>query len=239
MNLLQQTSELRQRVKNLDAVRANITEVAALQQRLNQAQQLHNVLSGVTAGANLLRSAAIQLSAPPAAAAEARRRLTVIYDRFSADAKAAALTKGHDWNILIQNSNETAAFIQRQMQEAWKSYVESLYTGDTPDNMDTTIARTDQIDQVLGRYRSAFDKFQRRAQTFPNNRYEINEAQGLADALKTIVLEFDLQVPIAVKQFLDAVSQNRAGLDLATDEVIEWLKDNGTFDRYKIIAGRK
>jgi hypothetical protein len=239
MTLLEQTSVLRQRVTSLDAVRAKIAEVAALQARHSEAQQLHSALSSVVAAVGLLRGAAIMLPVPPAAAGEARRRLTVVRDRFSADAKAAALTKGQDWDILIRNTKETTAAIQRQIQDAWRSYVESLYTGDTPNNMGATVAKTDRNDEVLSRYRSAFEQFQCKAQTFPNSREEINEAQILAGHLKTIVREFDLQVPASVKRFLDAVSQNKAGLDLATDEVIEWLKDNGTFDRYKIIAARQ
>lgn len=239
MTLSEQTSALRERVTNLDDVRANIAEVGFLQRRHNEAQQIHEDLSSVVRAADLLRNATVKVPLPPTAVGEARRRLAIIRERFAANAKAAALTKGQDWEILTRNSKDSAAAMRQQLQMSWKSYVESLYTGDTPDNMAATIARTDKNDGVLNRYRSTFAQFQLKAQTFPNSHEEIKAAKAIADRLKEIVSEFDLQVPASVKQFLDAVYQNRAGLDLATDEVVNWLKDNGTFGRYKIVAGRQ
>jgi hypothetical protein len=239
VSLSEQSSALRQRVKNLDVVRAKTAEVGKLKLRYDEAHQLESGLSNIATMAGLLRDAGITLPSTPATVKEARNRLAVVRQRFSGDPRSATLTQGQDWNVLIRTTNDVITTVHQQIQNAWKAYVKGLYTGNSPNDMAATIAKTDRNEEVLKRYRLVFEQLELKGQTFPKSREEINETKDLADRLRTIVREFDLQVPASVKRFLDEVSQNNAGLDLATSEVIDWLRENGTFHRYKIVAGRQ
>jgi hypothetical protein len=238
MTVLERILALKARVNALGDSQARFDEVNKLQDRKQEAQEVADELAAVAVNARLLRRLKIELPPPPASLEDVQARLQRIQERFANDGTAASLTRRNDWPHMITKVKETARTTNLSLSGAWKTYVKGLHTGDTPEHIRALLAPTDENAVELERYRVAYEELLRCASALPADVEQGKQAGEIAAELKKIDRRFDRDVPAAVKRFLDAVSQGNAGLDLASEDVRNWLRSKGSYAHYRITLVR-
>ena len=237
MTLLERTTSLKERCTKLENLSARIDEATTLRMRLTE---LNGAVADVPAcltSIGLLREAGIAFDKMPDALTAASSNLAKIQSRFAQNRKAAALTRGQDWNKLLQDLPAAVRALEKIAAQAWKQYVERNFAGDPPTVIESRLAQTDRNKEALKRYRLAYDGFSRAVVALPKSMGDVESVRKAAEDLASIAKDFDFDVPDAVKKFLDAVPQGGAPLILLTDEVRAWITGQGQTNRYRVISG--
>jgi hypothetical protein len=171
----------------------------------------------------------------PASVQRSAKRASGLLEKFRAEPTVVTLKKGQVWRSLLEEVDTAASDLGQALQTAWRGARKSIFAGATPTALEGQLARTAENDAALAKYRALHLDLDAVFQTVPSDQATIDEAKRLAGELARVTFNFD--VPEAVKIFLAAVqSVGGAPLALLTDEVIGWLKENHSYDAYRISA---
>jgi len=240
MTLLERIADLKRRAAEQQGRQAGLDEVQKLQPLLADARVLSRGLGIEVAQLHLLRGQGLPLPAEPAGAGarEALTTLDRLRQRFAEQRTADRLTHRQDWTRLKERT-ETARFrAATALDQAWRDFVANSYSGDKPADLERSLAPTDVNKDRLNRYRTTYQDLNGLAARRPTRREDFDRVHELARQLKELHQGFDFGVPEAVKQFLQAIANGGADLDLLTDEVRRWLQQQGSTGRYQIVAKR-
>lgn len=238
MNLVERMDTLKNRVEKLKSSQSGVNEAKLLQIRLKEIKDISVLLNHQAVRLRIFRKEGSELSEVPSNMDEANKRLSKVRERFTKNRKAENLTKGKDWEIMRNAVQETAATIKGDLSNSWRSFVIQAYSGENPNNIKNILAPTDSNNSALVRYRNGYEKLNELARNVPDSKDNFEDVRSQGIQLKAIYKEFDFDVPVEVKVFLDAVGSGGAGLELLTDKVHDWLSDNDTEVHYKIVANR-
>lgn len=225
---------LRERLARLDKLGSNVSEASDL-------EGLRGDLSGRTERLDihlknraLLAEAAIPVP-PPASLLAARKRAVAILEKFRVQTKAATLKRGQAWRSLLDEIDAGSRDLASAVTAAWRAYRQQAFAGDTPAVIRSRLARTRANDATFNEYQKLFDRLKAAFEILPSDRGAIDRIKQLAAELEAVAQGFDFAVPAEVKEFLEAVlSVNGAPLVLLTPAVVKWLKENDSFDSYRI-----
>jgi len=172
----------------------------------------------------------------PDKAAAARKTLSRLRERFSRDYRAEQLTRGREWALLSGQIRETREELDSNLRTEWRCFVDSAYSGDNPDNVESVLAATEGNRKNLVDYRRAHTELRQYARTRPESREDFARVRALARILTEIYDRFDFSVPDDVKRFLQAVASGGAGLELLTQTVLDWLHEQNTAGQYRVVS---
>lgn len=237
MTLIERIRALQHRAQQQAARQASLDEVRKLRPLLEQAQALSGRLGIEVQQLGLLRNQGIVLPNPPETAGAALRTLGRVRERFAQERRAERLTQRQDWTRFQEQTQAVCGQAAQGLNNTWRDFVTSAYSGDKPENLERTLAPTEGNRAFLSRYRETYQRLIGLARNRPVGREDFEKVRELARALNAIHQEFDLNVPDAVSRFLRAVAAGGATIDLLTDEVRAWLKDQGKSEAYRIVAG--
>jgi hypothetical protein len=202
--------------------------------------KLHDDLSTVarkfhetSAKAKMLIDAGIPIAVPPGLAKH-QELISSTAERFREKPVSTTLKQGKKWPNLLGAIGEAATATEAALTAAWKLYIgSSLFAGPPPDEEARTMAATPKNQKALEAYRRLFERFASLRSSVPASAQIVKDLRKLSADLTAI--EFDRNVPRAIKSFLDATGTTTgASLDLLTDEVREWLIKHSLFERYVI-----
>jgi hypothetical protein len=236
MTLLKKSSDLRERIERLRNNQANISETKALQGRLKEVEPVQEILADVVGKIRLLSENKIRVEPFSDQIAKAMTSLKKVQAQFKVSNKSESLTKGKGWSRLIENVESTGKELGAIATGSWNSYLGSLSTGQSLSEIENTLAKTNHNSKILVEYRELYLLFRDASTNFPIDRDDIEKIGRIVEKLLVVWTKFDLDVPDSVKSYLDSVALGGANLNLLTDEVIEWLQKNGSFNNYKIVS---
>jgi hypothetical protein len=231
--LPERVSLLRQKLTRLQSLTANANEASALATLRRELALPAEALAGLVKQEAMLGGLGVKTK-PPASLANVRRRAATIRDKFRAERKSAVLTKGTGWTTLLADGEAAAKDVQSALQQGWREFRASVYSGDTPAVIDKRLPRTPQNIKALADYQKVHAQFSALFLTVPANASTVETARALAGQLDHIAGQFDFAVGEEVKRFLAAVQSGGASLNLLTDDVVEWLAENDAADGYVI-----
>ena len=238
MSLVQRVSELKDNVVQLKNAQAGFNEAKLLQSRLVEITDTSDSLSEQVERLRLFRKNGIELLEIPSGIIEVNKRLTKIQERFKKECKAKNLTKGKDWEIMQSTVREIENTIKQDLLKSWKAYVSNAYSGETPHDLRKMLAPIDSNKSAFSRYKQSYDELNSLLKNIPDDNQGFEDVNIIATQLKAIYSDFDFNVPDVVKDFLTAVGEGGASLELLSDEVRNWLSENNTYNRYTIVAKR-
>lgn len=233
--LPERVSLLRQKLTRLQGLTANANEASELAALRRELAAPAEALANLVKQEAMLGGVGVKTK-PPASLGNLRKKAATIREKFRAERKSAVLKKGTGWTTLLADGEAATKDVQSALQAGWREFRTSVYSGDTPAVIDKRIARTPQNIQALSDYHQVHAKFSALFLTVPASASTVEAARGLAAELEQIAGKFDFAVGDEVKRFLAAVQAGGASLDLLTDDVVTWLKDNEAADGYVIRA---
>jgi hypothetical protein len=240
MTLLARIADLKRRAEAQQGRQTGLDEVNKLQPLLRDAKALAQGLGIEVTQLHLLRDQGLVPVPTNIAGADAGAALTTLdplRTRFAQDRRTERLTQGTGWTRLKEKTEAARTQAASTLDQTWRGFVSSAYGGDKPADLERNLAPTDGNNQQLQRYRSAYNELLALSRR-PGSREDFERVRELARLLREIHQGFDFSVPDAVKRFLDAMAAGGADLDLLTDEVRDWLHQQGGLGRYQIVARR-
>ena len=152
MSLIDDIKVVKSRVQDLSTVTSGLDESRALQQRLRELQGGSSLLSERVAQLVLFRTKNITIPPPPPVVDQACKRVENVKKRFTDSREAKSLTQGNDWNYLNRYLGETGIAIDVTLATTWKNYIQELFTGESPNDLNRTLAPTDANKEALDSY---------------------------------------------------------------------------------------
>jgi hypothetical protein len=225
---------LRERLFFLDRLGANVEEAGLLEDLRSDLASPAAELSRALDQRTLLVEAGIETAEPPSLET-ARKRAAALLGKFKAEQKAATLKKGIGWANLLKEIKAASTDIKSSVDSNWKGYRQSVFTGEAPSVVKGQIAFTPENNAALKAYEQYYLAFRSEFGKLPVDQASIERVKALAAKLTETAKSFDFDVPTDVKRFLEAIQGGGANLDLLTEVVLKWLKENNAFDSYRIV----
>lgn len=225
---------LRDRLVTLDQLGANVEETGLLDDLRSDLAAPAADLSRALDQRKLLVDFGIEAVAPASLEA-ARKRAAALLEKFTSERKAATLKKGVGWANLIKDIKTATSDVAASVVRSWKAYRQEVFTGEAPGVIKGRIAFTATNNATFFRYGQLYQTFRTEFDKLPADQAAIERVRALAADLTETAKAFDYDVPGEVKRFLEAVQSGGATLDLLTDAVKSWMKDNNAFDSYRIL----
>jgi hypothetical protein len=225
---------LRQRLVALDQLGANVQETSLLEDLRSDLAPLMAELNRALDQRRLLVDAGIETADPPSLET-ARKRAATLFERFTSERKAATLKKGTGWANLLKEIKGASTDLSASVIKSWKGYWQNVFTGESPAVVRGRIAFTPANRATFKAYEELHQAFRAEFEKLPADKAAIDRVQALAVKLTETATGFDFDVPAEVKRFLEAIQSGGAKLDLLTDEVLKWLKENNAFDNYRVV----
>jgi hypothetical protein len=225
---------LRERLVVLYRLGASVEETGLLEDLRSDLETPATELRRVLDQRALLEGSGIETPEPPSLET-ARRRAAALLEKFLAERKAATLKKGSGWSNLLKEITAASTDLSAVVVRSWKGYRQSVFTGEAPALVKGRIAFTPANNAAFRKYEQLHQAFRSEFDKLPTDKAAIERVKDLAARLTETAKEFDFDVPTDVKRFLEAIQAGGAKLDLLTDAVLEWLKENNAFDNYRIV----
>ncbi|MET4483769.1 hypothetical protein [Bradyrhizobium sp. F1.13.3] len=227
---------LRERLVRLDRLGSSVAEASDLEGLRGDLAGRAEKLNTHVKNQAMLVDLAIAVP-PPASLLAARKRAGGILERFRVQPKAATLKRVQAWRSMLDEIDTASRDLASAVIAAWRTYRQHVFAGDAPAVIRSRLARTKANDAAFSEYQRLFDRLKAAFETLPSDRAAIDRVKQLAADLEAVAQNFDFAVPAEVKQFLEAVlSVSGAPLALLTPEVVKWLKENDSFDNYRVSA---
>jgi hypothetical protein len=239
MTLLDRCQPLRDRLESLKASQGSSIEADNLSKRLSEARELIDSVRPVYDRVKLLQENDIEIDLSALDQADPSAPLGKIIERFTDKPEAASLTKRKDWTTLQEFASDWRKKLNAEAHRSWKGFIDHLCLGQSPEALRTTLAQTETNRRVLEQFGAIYRDLKALRDEFPEDSKTIRYALKLSDELKSASEGFDYEVPKDVKAFLAAIhKEGGASLDLLTQEVLAWLRDNQSESQYQIVGKR-
>ncbi len=234
ITLPQRAADLKARLMRVSDLSSKIQEASDLESLRQDLARRVGKLDPQIGKNSVLRVNGIVLTRP-ASVQRSAKRASGLLEKFQAEPTVATLKKGQTWRNLLEEVDTAASDLGQALQTAWRGARKSFFAGATPTALEGQLARTAENNAALAKYRALHLALDAVFQAVPSDQASVDEVKRLADELARVTFNFD--VPEAVKTFLAEVqSVGGAPLALLTDEVIDWLKKNHSYDAYRIGA---
>lgn len=162
--------------------------------------------------------------------------LEKVQSKFNETPSRQSLVFRNQWTNLEEGINIIIDQFNSNMKNAWKEYCQNYYSGETPGQLAGTIAQTDANKNLLSNFQSDFSKFESLLKTLSVKEEDFSEIKILAEKLQETIQKLDRDVPEDVMHFLNDLNQNGgATLELLTEEVLAWLKQQESFHKFKVV----
>jgi len=236
MSLINRCSALQAKRKKYVGLASSTHETASLSVNAADIQSLVGPLTDVVGLYNVYISEKIPVQHIDTINVTATAdQLKIIKDRFNQSPERSVLVKNNDWPALLNSIKAITKTIRENCQSGWTSFSESYYSSDSLQTLD--IVKTKSNLTLLAEYSLLVNELRILAKS-GNDIVSIQNFKKKGKRLKEISKQLmDIKAPEDVKKFLTAINGGGASLDLLTDEVANWLKEQGIYTKYKIVGG--
>jgi hypothetical protein len=158
-----------------------------------------------------------------------------IQNRYNQERSSDIIKKG-SYSKYLNSFSELVLDTEIKIKKEWKVYCTSLYSREPYSTLFSQF-NSPENETALNEFEPLFQEF--------SELMNLNQVSEISEETFTKVIQVgsDLSDKRSliqdnyhedVRNFLTAVENNRATLDLYTDEVINWINDNNLQDRYRI-----
>ncbi len=158
-------------------------------------------------------------------------------ERFKEQPKRETLVRGNRLNRIYVKVQAIQESTREIINEAWRRYCEINFALQSPVELETTVAQTEENKKLLAEYKAIFQTMRPMLSSLPDDDFAFDNLNKLYKQLKAILISIDFNVPEEVKVFLKSIAEAQgAPLSyLINPVVIEWLQNHDQMERYKII----
>ena len=210
-----------------------INEAIALEALRVKLSQLAMPIESLSSDSKLLRDKGVGLTSVSVITASIDS-VTKLSLRFAENTKSATLTQGRGWTDMSTKLTVLTSTVEEVRNNDWKNFFEkSFFGGLPPTKREAILAPTPENKAALLQYKELYQKFIQYRSKIPEDAEEFETIGSLSKQLMKI--KFQEDVPNDVRKFFEATNTG-ASLDLLTNEVILWLRNNDLLSRYVVKA---
>jgi len=215
---------------------ATLNEAQALRGRRNELQGWVNPITTLANRVTWLREQQVALSPVPGEITNINNLIQRIRNRFAQNPTTETLLEQNRWQQLDRGLRAFATTAQNQQVQDWQRYFgDYLFGGPTPGERANTLSLALPGNrEKFNRYEDLYGRFNKSRNTVPNTPEELRAVLEYSAQLAGIRFIENADLPEAVRNFHTAMNQGGASLDSITPELIEWLRQNGTLDNYRV-----
>lgn len=233
--LLQRCQSVTTKVEQLTLAQRHANQQRQIQERSREWKAQYDKLKAVSGSLALLT-----ISASDRAAVEEKRRhlrhnATEVLERLKSHDDIAQLTSDAAWRRLLQSVEGLAQVSEESGKSAWRSHIEEHGGLQSPNELRNRAPSTPKNDAALDAYRvhhGAYAGLSRLA--LPRSKDDLRQLQQLVAACRAEGAKITFDVPPDVQRFFHALQSGNATLASVTPGVLEWLRENGSLERYRI-----
>ncbi|MDB5470156.1 MAG: hypothetical protein JWR84_1716 [Caulobacter sp.] len=234
-HLPSRVSALREKLGRLEAISSKAAEASELSGLRTDLTDPVQKLTALTNRQSLFNEHGVKTTAPESLE-KLRQKAHAVRERFRAVRTSATLKKGQSWKVLLAETSTATSDVEKALTTSWRDYRSTLFAGDPPTKVAGTLAGTKENLQALEAYKVTYEAFSRLFLLVPSDPSVVQKAKSLAAELVLIGKRFDFDVIPEVRAFLAAVQAGGAPLGLLTPKVMDWLKEGGGMDSYRVRA---
>jgi hypothetical protein len=214
---------------------ATLNEAQALRGRRNELQGWVNPITTLANRVTWLREQQVALSPVPGEITNINNLVQGIRNRFAQNPTTETLLAQNHWQQLQTGLQAFATTAQKQQVQDWQHYFGGLFGGPTPGERANTLSLALPGNREnFNRYEDLYGRFNTFRNTVPNTPKELSDVLDYSAQLAGIRFIENADLPEAVINFHTAMNQGGASLDSITPELIEWLRQNGTLNNYRV-----
>ncbi len=236
MTLLEKCQALQEKRLEMVRLENSAKETSALQTHASLLEESLRGLSRVVKSRGDLISENIEVDGfDLQKVKEVTKALLKIRGRFAKNPNRQALVADDDWPILSKGLKALTPSIEFSCKKSWKNYSDGLFAKTLI--VESQVVKTEHNTAQLEAYRVSQRKLKFLATDWENIE-SVRSFKVEGEKLVALAKELsEFQAPEDVKRFLDAISsKGSASLDLLTENVISWLKEQKIYTNYKIIG---
>ena len=150
--------ELRKRLSKLDQMGGNVAETHELEQLRVELSQRAAPLKKQRKRARVLSQSGLPFLEPESLTAF-RKKVSTVLERFSEAPEASTLKKGRTWRIMLGQLDDASRDVETAVVKTWRDYHQTLFAGETPQEVKAKLAKTEANSQALQVYRELYNRF--------------------------------------------------------------------------------
>lgn len=233
--LIQSCNQLRTDLQKVKVANQTRQEISALQQRMREWGQHANARHGLIEKSRIVDTTIMQREDIE----QADRGVQILAEQ----AKKILLDGGNVqdlateslWTRLTNAAESANELVRQSTRELWRQYLLSLGHIDTPSTLEGRMLKTPTNEELLSKYKQHFSTYQAAVRTdLPSSTTTQKELTAVVTNLQNLREQLNGSAPDDVRNFLKAVENGGAALELLTTDVMEWLKVNDDPARFLV-----
>lgn len=237
--LLSDAYDARMKFAHAEAAQAGIQNAQALADKRDELSNIVFKIERLSARMAVLRAGGVS-DLPHLEAKREKDLVLQLRARFSESPKFETLVGGQRWAKFADAVERLAAEVDVLQKKAWKEFFVEVYGGLPPDKLKQTILlASPEHRRAFERYSERFETLQKSKNVVPDNVEVIGALRACALELESIGKGFvpNTDVPTSVQTFFNAVAAGGgAGLNLLSQDVVDWLRENDMLSNYVVRA---
>lgn len=233
MTLLETCEQIAEKIESLQRARQNQSQRSMIQARYEEWMQVAN---GLDSGRKILGwlerspadvvTAGQALAAVKALAAQAGAKLT-------AGGSAGSLVEQDLWKRLLASGGSAIAALEVAARQEWQTAIATISQVESPACLHARLPQTPDNMTRMPFYESKYkDYCALVAQEKPKSANDLANLRLKVSELVAIIGKLEFDVPPAVERFFRAVGSGGADLELLSEPVLAWLRENHQLKSY-------
>ena len=232
MNHLDRAIKIVDGLDDIEARRGGVEEAAELNDLIDKLRQRSYKLKSCVDDYSIFGLGKIDTSKIDSVS-KALETVGNVSSRFREDPRSKTL-KGNRWKSLTGKLDVCIDDINDTLKVDWqKFFTQELFGGGTPEQRFTTLVKTEENKALMSQYESLYSEFRVYRSQIPPSLDQLERLKEVSNQLTSI--NFQEDVSDQVKAFFFA-SNIGASLELVTEEVLTFLKENNSLDKYIVKA---
>ena len=235
MLMIENAQKISARLKKINDAREGVNETEALDKLRKELLQLAAPINIMAANAQIFVDQSGVLTCVPDVSTLADT-IKSASERFRETPKSTTLRRGNHWSSLTTKLVTLATKLKDVHESDWKKFFEANYfSGVSPSQREAKlILAIPGNKEAIAAYKVLYQSLTRYRQKMPQSAIEFNELKSISDQLSAISFSEE-NIPADVRRFFEATGFG-ASLNLLTNDVFEWLRNNDLLDRYVVRA---
>jgi hypothetical protein len=163
----------------------------------------------------------------------ASTKLESAADKFDAAPRSVTLKTGTRWTQLIESLDIATDHIANQRDEAWTTFLTTLFSGSPPEQLEAQLPKTPANTVALQKYRKLYPHYIALRNAPAQTQEAVDTLKKYSEELGAI--RFEQDVPADVNKFLEAAATSM-GFPLGglTPTILDWLLANNLANSYVV-----
>ncbi len=222
------------RLNKVRKAQEGVDEAKTIDELRIQLLQLSSPIKNLASNAKLLSNQGLKPS-PVLKVVSTVETVRKVCARFQEEPKSSTLRQGTRWSGLKNKLEELTTIMKEVQSNDWKTFFSSNFFGGLPPaQRGAQLAPTPENQKALALYKDLYQNFIKYRSNIPKDAEEFEGLRDMSEQLARI--EFQEDVPDDINKFFQSMGTGGAGLELLTDEVIDWLRSNNSLMNYVVRA---